>query len=363
MEINNNITFYGPVDFSCGLGTSSRSYYEALCSAGFNVNVRPVRKLFQHHSIFPFNYTSHEKKSDIAIIHINPDAIEHFLRNEGCDVYTFKRKIGICYWELSALRPSDWYWVEHFFDELWAPSHFCQRAFSAVSSKPVIYLPPPVIINNRQLKSLIPKNNNEKFIFLYCFDASSYIERKNPKSLIDAFICEFGMEENCLLILKVMHADANHDFYIWLINLSTTNSNIQIITETYSPIEIYSLMAQCDVYVSPHRSEGFGLTIAEAMFLGKPVIATNYGGTTDFVTKNTGYPVDYSLVEIDQTIGPYPQGYVWADPSIKHLRECMRDAYINKKKARRLGNAGLQLIKDQFSPNVLGNRIKRALNI
>ena len=67
-------------------------------------------------------------------------------------------------------------------------------------------------------------------------------------------------------------------------------------------------MSSCDAYVSLHRSEGIGLTIAEAMGLGKPVIATGWSGNTDFMDVSNAFPVGYRLVEIEENVGPYHGG-------------------------------------------------------
>ena len=67
-------------------------------------------------------------------------------------------------------------------------------------------------------------------------------------------------------------------------------------------------MAACDAYVSLHRSEGTGLTITDAMALGKPVIATSWSGNMDFMDVSNSFPVRYELVELQRTIGPYRAG-------------------------------------------------------
>ena len=130
--------------------------------------------------------------------------------------------------------------------------------------------------------------------------------------------------------------------------------------------EINSLINISDCYVSLHRSEGFGLPLAEAMYLGKPVIATAYSGNMDFMTINNSFPVKYKLVEIEKDVGPYRAGSVWAEPDYYYAAEMMRYVYENKDSSVYIGKIAAHDIKTQFSPLVIGqimdDRIQHLLN-
>jgi glycosyltransferase involved in cell wall biosynthesis len=97
------------------------------------------------------------------------------------------------------------------------------------------------------------------------------------------------------------------------------------------------LFSVCDAYVSLHRSEGFGITAAEAMCMGKPVIATDYAGNTDFMNVSNSYPVAYRLIELEQDHGPYKKGEFWADPDLDHAAEQMRRVFTEREQALRKG--------------------------
>jgi glycosyltransferase involved in cell wall biosynthesis len=121
------------------------------------------------------------------------------------------------------------------------------------------------------------------------------------------------------------------------------------------------LFRACDCYVSPHRSEGFGLTVAEAMALGVPVIATDYGGTVDFVTEEVGFPLRYRLIEVDRDHGPYAKGAIWADPSREHLQELLRSVVANPRAAAARGQRARTRVLENYSAAKVGRCIGERL--
>jgi len=114
------------------------------------------------------------------------------------------------------------------------------------------------------------------------------------------------------------------------------DSRIQLVQETLDREYVLGLIACCDAYVSLHRSEGFGRTLAEALCFGKPVIATNYSGNIDFMPEAISYPVNFRLVPI--TAGEYhfvedTDQAVWAEVDIKHAASQMKRARSDASKA------------------------------
>src|SRR5213076_1122404 len=106
--------------------------------------------------------------------------------------------------------------------------------------------------------------------------------------------------------------------------------DVHIIDRSLSRGELDGLMAACDCYVSLHRSEGFGLTMAEAMYVGKPVIATGYSGNLDFMTPHNSYLVDYEVVAVGEGAAPYPAHAEWAEPSVEHAACLMRHVFEHR---------------------------------
>jgi len=123
-----------------------------------------------------------------------------------------------------------------------------------------------------------------------------------------------------------------------------------------------ALYQMADAYVSLHRSEGFGITIAETMRMGKPVIATDYAGPRDFLNQNNGYPVRYSLVTLERDYGPYQAGNVWADPDLEHAAWLMRYVLDNPQDARLRAQQAVQDIEQRYGSRAMAERIIQRLS-
>src|SRR5262249_55488297 len=150
--------------------------------------------------------------------------------------------------------------------------------------------------------------------FLFVFDVHSHLARKNPVGVVEAFRRAFRPFDPVRLVLKCVNAESDPSGFAAL-QSAAAGWPISIVSG-YTDVErLRDLMAACDAYVSLHRAEGIGLTIADAMALGKPVIATDWSGNTDFMDVSNSFPVTYRLAELDGNVGPYPAGYVWAEPS------------------------------------------------
>ena len=134
-----------------------------------------------------------------------------------------------------------------------------------------------------------------------------------------------------------------------------------LLTTTLARDEIYQLESACDCFVSLHRSEGFGLAIAECMALGKPVVSTDWSAPSEFVTAATGCPVKYSLTTLAQNRGPYSKGQVWAEPDIAHAAWWMKKLSADRALGQALGAAAREAMATQFSAEIIGARYRRRL--
>ena len=363
---NLGVNLIGPLEIVSGLGVSARGYLRTLEAAGVPTHTVPWRAGFEHQRKIPFERSGRfaaEAPQPINIIHLNADIL-HFAMPRLAELVTADRyNIGIWYWELASFRPDWMEWIG-LLDEIWCSSDFAARAIASNSSRPVkvvrpaIAIPPPSKTRiGRRTFGLRP----DAFVFYYNFDVGSNLQRKNPLALAEAFAEEFAGRGDVQLLLKMHYSRADSAEAQRLIALVRSRSNILILDKSLSDSEMAALWSLIDCYVSPHRSEGLGLTVIEAMLARKPVIGTPYGGVADFLGTETGFPLDYDLVEIAETIEPYPQGFIWADPCKASLKVRMREVLENRARAQAVGSAGSERIRQLFSADVTGRCLAREL--
>lgn len=358
------LNFFSPVGIASGLGAAGRGYVMALREAEIPHQVVAVHELHTHQATTPFRYRRGRPRFPISVVHVNADATARLWRFHGRSLRRAQYRIGLWVWELATPRKA-WFEALQRYDEIWVPSEFCRRAFAAVTTKPVTTIPHVVPTPVGPTDSVAAKMElgfkPDEWLFLYVFDASSSLQRKNPEALWRAFCAEFDPDEPVRLLLKVSNADSYPTFRHELARIAESHPQVVAITERMGMVDLQRLFRACDCYVSPHRSEGFGLTVAEAMALEKPVIATDYGGTADFVNSSTAYPLDYQLTEVRQQEGPYSYGLVWAEPSVMKLRTLMRAVTRDPAQARVQGANARAWIDREFSAAAVGRKIAARL--
>ena len=206
------------------------------------------------------------------------------------------------------------------------------------------------------------------FIFLTTFDSFSFIERKNPLGVIEAFRLAFPLgTENARLVLKTQNRFRVHDPYqikMWRRIDTAVRQDPRIITinETLTYRDLLGLKRACDCYVSLHRSEGWGFGMIEAMQLGLPVIATAFSGNMDFCTPDTTDLVDFAMVGVREEEYIYGErGSHWAQPDIDQAAALMRAAVADPTATRTKGAAAAAHIKANFSIETIGRRYSTRL--
>ncbi len=264
--------------------------------------------------------------------------------------------------------PDDHITVIESFDEVWAPSKFTLNALQKIISKPLHYVPLSITMPNLSSHSRadfkIPDNS---FLFISTFDYHSGLMRKNPDGCLKAFMQAFPKgNEQVGLIIKTMNIGKPNTeaFVAWtkLKELAQLDRRIIIIEHQLTRNEIDKLVNLCDVFVSLHRAEGFGLAIAEAMLMGKPVIVTNYSGNTEFTLPFNSCLVDYKLVRPSETIiQKLGIETTWAEPNVSQAALYMQRLFLDQDYATKLGASARQYMQENYSPFVVGQTIKDQL--
>jgi glycosyltransferase involved in cell wall biosynthesis len=356
------VNLYAPVGVASGLGTAARGYLAALRAAAVPLSLVPIHELFVHQLASGHHERRQRPRHAVSIAHVNADSVDRFLHFHRRSFARARYKIGLWVWELPALRDEFAAALRHF-DEIWVPSRFCQRAVQAMTAKPVAVMPHVVSASQAPSSGWREKLGirADQFAFLYMFDATSIVERKNPHCLLDAFASAFPDQDRMRLVLKVAHGEKDRTLSCQLDELSRRDRRLVVLRDMIPERELSGLVAACDCYVSPHRAEGFGLTVAEALARGVPVIATDFGGTADFVTDEVGYPLRHRLVELDRDYGPYPEGAIWADPSRQHLAELLRHIAANPDAAKAKAQRGRRRMIEDYSAAAVGHRLRERL--
>jgi glycosyltransferase involved in cell wall biosynthesis len=249
-----------------------------------------------------------------------------------------------------------------FVDEIWTPSRFVADGAERIAAgRPVTIMPPaipvPVIPSHARARfDLDPK----AFVIFFAFDAGSVFERKNPFALIQAVRAAFRRDDRATLVLKVSNPTAAAGP---MARLRTELNEIggRLIEGMIPREDVAALLSACDCYASLHRSEGFGFSLAEAMLLGKPIVATGYSGNLDFMSSENSYLVSHRLIELESAVGPYAKGARWAEPNVDHAAELLRQVYEFPDDARQFGLNAKQELEPRFAPSTAARRIVQRL--
>jgi glycosyltransferase involved in cell wall biosynthesis len=298
----------------------------------------------------------------VNLVHVNADQFPVFRHAMGPWFFEGKKTIAYWHWELPEF-PDRWLSSFAGVDEIWVPSRFVQTAVSAKSPVPVVLMPHAIALPDvrpSRRRFALPERS---FLFLLMYDLLSYQERKNPQAAIHAFRKAFDNSGHAALVIKVLNAEKCPDDMEALRASLRDLPHTVLLTGTMSRQDVYDLEATCDAFVSLHRSEGFGLGPAECMRLGKPVVATNWSGNSDFMSAQNSCPVGYELVALERDHGPYEAGQFWADPDVDHAASLMRALVDDPTYAARVGARAQQTMMTEYSPESIGRRYRARLAI
>ena len=241
-----------------------------------------------------------------------------------------------------------------FYDEIFAPSQFIADTFSQYTNRQVSVIHHPVDIPTRLMPNILVDGKLKIFSF---FDSDSFISRKNPKAALDAFQIAFPKSINDVELTVKVRGSGEGGRRL-LLEYALNDPRIKIIDKNLDRASMDDLIQGCNVFLSLHRSEGFGLGSAESLGRGKIVVSTNYGGTCDFINANTAYPVGYRLIPVKQTEYPFALNQIWADPYIDQAASYLQEIYADFAKAQNLALKGRELMIGQHSFKSVGDQMK-----
>ena len=354
------VNLSGYLDTESGMGEAARASIRALDAAGVPVTLNNVtsrlraadttyRDAFVDVNPQPFN-----------LVHLNADNMPAFATRRGRRYFTQRYTIGFWFWELSVFR-DEWVPFAGYVDEVWAATRFVQQSIAAKCPLPVRRMRLPVVLPPLPARGRahfgIPEGPR---VFLYVFDVSSQAERKNPLGAIHAFRKARLPASEAVLVLKFGNPEYDRAG-VRRLHEEAAGLNVVMLDGYLDRPDLAALLNTADCYLSPHRAEGFGLTLLESMALGKPVIGTAYSGNMDFMTPENSYPLDYTLVTLTRDYGPYMRGAVWADPDIDHAARLIREVVASPDVAAARGARAKRMVAEVYSPAVTGAAMRARL--
>lgn len=346
------INVIGYINSQSGLGEAVRRNIAAIENANINTSKIDILSL-KETEIKKFPYS-------LNLIQISLNDIPEFLNNVDHELFRNRYTILFFVWE-SEYIPSESKLNIDLFDEVWTPSEYCKSIIKDFYRKPITIVPHPIDVNLRSIK-----NHNsqafcspEKFSFLFIFNYYSSIVRKNPLDLIEAFKKAFESQNNQVeLIIKTSSGENFDDDQKKILQSIGDTPNIKLYDIKLDQNNLNHLINQCDCYISLHHSEGFGLTLAEAMYMGKPTIATNYSGNTQFMKSDNSYLVDYEKGLIKNTDSNFSKKTIWAYPDIEDCVNKLKFVFENKSDRLKKAENAKSYVKDNLSYDAVGSIIK-----
>jgi glycosyltransferase involved in cell wall biosynthesis len=286
---------------------------------------------------------------------------------ERADLFAGRYNIHYAVWEL-AKYPAPWMPAMNLVHELWTISTFMQQAVAACATVPVLSMGIPVECT---LETPLPRSAfglpERRFLFLFSYDIGSLTERKNPQAVLRAFLQAFPPGNNDVaVVIKMNFIPGRADHAREIAELKQAwahDSRILFMDRILDHSQMLSLIHACDAYVSLHRAEGFGLGMAEAMQLRKPVIATAYSGNMDFTRAHNSCLVDYRLIPVQPNQFSFAEGQVWADADASHASYYMKKLVSDRAFYDQLAAAGQRTIAEEFSLAAIGGKIKDRLKL
>jgi glycosyltransferase involved in cell wall biosynthesis len=344
-----------------GIGEAARGLVCGLDAA--RVPVLPVHGQWRPSSRQEHTYTIFDTDSaafPINIVCVNADVLPQWAAQAGESFFAGRYTIGFWWWEVLAF-PKDWLPAFDLVDEVWVATQHVADALMPVSSVPITKITMPIDVPGVTHRSRRELGLPEGFLFLFLFDHHSIFERKNPLAVIEAFKRAFPRGSGASLVMKSINHEYHPQAHERLLIAANEHSDVHVIDRYVSAGEKNSIIASADCYVSLHRAEGFGLTMAEAMGMGKPVIATRYGGNLDFMDDRNSWLVDCEMIRVGQGQAPYPPEGEWADPDIEQAANYMREIFADEGAARARAARGARCLREAHSPVTAGRSMRQRL--
>lgn len=351
-ELQNGINLHGFFLSETGLGESARLLHHALSTQDITIAAcNRILKGRQNETNF-LNLVSSGAPYNIGL---TVDGLPGFKR---LSYQICKRKHNIAYpfWELESISSKYIGYLKQY-NSVWAPSSFILETLRRHGISNAKLVKHPINLPTREPKFFDPI---DLLKILFFFDFDSYPARKNPEAAIYAFKQAFPNKEDVCLTVKT-RGKRDLGRRHWLAQQAVDDPRIKVIDRLLTRSEVNKMMTEHDVFLSLHRSEGLGLGCAEALAAGRVVVATDYGGSTEFINCQTGFPVQWSRIDVGPDDYVLPENATWAEPSIDHAAELLRSLYDTPLEAKARAKFGFRHLVENHSFSAVGSQMIQIL--
>jgi len=365
MPLQHGVLFIGYAEGALGLGQAFRANLDAAAHAKLPFAIYPFRAGIKTRMIGPYMPERYEFKHpyEVNCIEVACDQVPTVFRSLNPALLKHSYNILRPYWELPK-APRAWKPYLANIHEIWAPNEFIARAFAGIFDGPIVVMPPAIADTAGDYLGRAHYGMEEnRFYFMFSFDYYSSPFRKNPLGVLDAFQRAFpnGTENAGLVIKSTGAPDHFPEVRAIIENAMRQDPRILMFDGNMSRNGMLGLIQASDAYVSLHRAEGFGLGMAEAMTFGRIVIATDFSGSTDFLSDDTGYPVPCQLRKIQPHEYPWSTGQVWAEPDVDAAAGIMRQVASDPLDGKARGRIACARVKQRYSTKSVGEAMKLRL--
>ena len=331
-----------------GHGEAARRIVAGIERAGIPFSTITMRAP-HHRERHAFDERSSAEVYGTNVVCLNPEHILEFAEAGGRDLLASRYTIGAWCWEGSRFPPS-LHGAFRLVDEIWVASEFVAGLISAETDKPVLRFPMPVEVPpaaEALAERCRPPGRPLRLpLRLRLLQHARAEEPARPDRSVQA---RFSAGLGPILVLKSINGRKKRQELARVQEAAATHPDIRVVDEFVAAEHVQALTALCDCYVSLHRSEGFGLTIADAMAYGKPAVATRYSGNLTFMDDENSYLVGAGLATVPPGIPNYPAGSVWADPNLEEAAALMREVVENPDETAARAARGRQTIGHEHS--------------
>ena len=344
MQSRTRVGFFGSTQAEDGIGLASKLHLEAIENShqekyliNKNILSRPVT--LENNTSGSQLLTGIDDKlimeNEINYFHFSPRWCNYYFKDNSLhERLLLKKNIGYWVCEVSEI-PEKWLSHKKVYSEIWTSSDFCRDIYQKRLDIPVVTVPHPIAYRelSTHIQNWVEEEENRPFRYLTIANAYSDLARKNITGVVKAYKMAYPKENKLKqqLIIKLTNIESDPIGFEEIKRAAVGRVDIDIISEHYSPNQISDLYDTCNAYISLHRSEGFGLTISDALGRGIPSIVTNYSGNVDFCKEGTGaYMVRYSLVKVGSDRLRYNSESIWAEPDLEDAAKGLlevRDSY------------------------------------